>query len=62
MDIYGIDGRFSIDIWLSLLGLPLLILRAVILIIFGCKFSLYLAVEGGKFDLGMIIQDNAADE
>ena len=62
VDIYGIDGRFSLYLRLILLGLFLLILCAVILIVVdsivvvrhfvgGSQFSGYLAVEGGKFGL-----------
>ena len=49
VDIYGIDGRFSLDLRLILLGLLLLILCAVILIGFRNKFKRNLAVEGGRF-------------
>ncbi|MDE6247991.1 MAG: hypothetical protein K2M41_09175 [Muribaculaceae bacterium] len=49
VDINGVDRRFSLDLRLGLLGLLLLNLRAVILIVLGCKFSCNLTVEGDKF-------------
>ena len=49
VDIYFVGFRFCLDIWLRLLGLRLLILCAVILIVFWCKFSRNLAIESGKF-------------
>ena len=63
--IYSVDGCFSIDIRLRLLGLPLLILSSVILIVVDSlsvvrhfvgwnKFSRYLAVEGSKFGLELL--------
>ena len=65
VDIYGLDSRFNLDLRLRLLGLPLLNLRAIILIVVDSlsvvrhfvgwnKFSRYLAVEGSKFGLELL--------
>ena len=64
VDIYGLDSRFNLDLRLRLLGLPLLVLCAVILIVVDSlivrhfvgwnKFSRYLAVEGSKFGLELL--------
>ena len=70
VDIYGIDCRFSLDIWLRLLGLPLLNLRAIILIVVdslsvvrhfvGASSAIILRSRAASSDLCMTIQDNAA--
>ena len=52
--IYSVDGCFSLDLQLRLLGLPQLILGVVILIVFRCKFSRYLAVKGSKFGFELL--------
>ena len=54
VDINSVDCRFYLDIRLRMLGLLLLILCAVILIVFRCKFSGNLAVEGGKFGFELL--------
>ena len=67
MDIYGLDSRFSLDLRLSLRGLLLLNLSAVIFIVVDSlsvvryfvgvyKFSRNLAVECGKFGF---VHDNS---
>ena len=54
VDIYGLDGCFSLDLRLSLPGLLLLILYAVILIMLRGKFCRNLAVEGGQFGFELL--------
>ena len=61
MDIYGIDSCFSLDLWLSLLELPLLDLIAVIISMFWRSYAIILQSRAASSDLCMTIQDNAFD-
>ena len=62
MDIYGIDSWFCLDLWLSLLGLPLLDLCAVIISMFWRSYAVILQSRAASSDLCMTIQDTAVDE